>query len=122
MANINVNGTSYPFRVAINTFRILGKKLGLEMQGINDRLSEINREAAEGKPLSISDMEFFADFIMAGIHDGLRKEPDPTKQLPSVDDIIDLFDGGSEIEKAFTELNGNMPDAPENPQKPEGNN
>lgn len=107
MAKIRINDKDYPFRVAINTFRLLGRATGMELADIMQRLDKVQKTSSDGSLMTFDDMEFFAQFIRCGIADASRREG--ASVYLEIDDIIDCFDSPGIIENAFSEIAGSMP-------------
>lgn len=109
MNKISVNKKQYPLKFGLNTSRRLGRKLGIEFHEIEQKIQNILKDFKKGKT-TLDGLEFFGEFILQAILEGCRKESIPQPDI-SIDDMIDLFEDGSEIEKAFNSMSESNPES-----------
>jgi hypothetical protein len=96
-----LEGVKYPIRFGINAIRLFCKGRGIELAEFSTMFSGMSSDS-----FRISDMDNLGELTICAIQDGIRKTKTTDLPIPTIDDIIDVF----EDEKAVTSLLGHLID------------
>jgi hypothetical protein len=103
MSTIRINEVEYPVRFGLNALRLYCSSRKIDFEQFQREIPEMVNGT-----ISFDSIEKLALLIQSGVKDGIRKEK--TKQeLPTIEDVIDLFENAEEFAKAMELFASSLP-------------
>jgi hypothetical protein len=110
MNTIQINNIEYPVKFGLNALRIYCSARKIDFDQFQKELPDMVNGA-----MSFDTIEKLALLIQSAVKDGIRK--DKTKmEVPSIDDVIDLFEDPEEFTKAMELFSVSMPEGEKDPE------
>ena len=115
MKKIIISGKQYPLHLGLNAIRLYCRAKKIEFNQFQEQFSFESKDTA-GFSFTIEQLENIALLVQCGIENAARKEK-LTIEIPSVDDIIEIFENADEVTRFFEAFSDSVPEAEK--EKPE---
>jgi hypothetical protein len=109
MKKILISGKQYPLHLGLNAIRLYCRAKKIEFHQFQEQFS-FERKDTAGFSFTIEQLENIALLVQCGIENGARKEK-MKMEIPSVDDIIEIFENSDEVTRFFEAFSESVPEA-----------
>jgi hypothetical protein len=109
MKKILISGKQYPLHLGLNAIRLYCRAKKIEFHQFQEQFSFESKDVA-GFSFTIEQLENIALLVQCGIENGARKEK-MKMEIPSVDDIIEIFENPDEVTRFFEAFSESVPEA-----------
>lgn len=109
MKKILISGKQYPIHLGLNAIRLYCRAKKIEFHQFQNHFSFESKDTA-GFSFTIEQLENIAMLVQCGIENAARKEK-LNIEIPTVDDIIEIFENPDEVTKFFEAFSESVPEA-----------